>query len=293
MHTRQQIFIILFFIVPLLACEDGTKKEDNETQNKGYELLPDENQPRTFIQCFQGAYYRKIVSSVDYWLGIGGTVILPEMTFDKSRINPNKPQQFLDNPSIYLGGNMDGQETDIGLTWEVIKDDNGIISDERKAFRPFMRRTAHHSGQGAVYSNAPAESKYYWYPGDKINISIQIIENHKIKFIVEGEGKKFETIFPCDGYSIGNKGEFKRVNAIDQVGNEGRPVQITQTKVENCKWENTYLYRSINNEISVVPMHAKRFTDMRCPDIKYYKIIATEEDKKIGAETININGSGY
>jgi hypothetical protein len=40
-------------------------------------------------------------------------------------------------------------------------------------------------------------------------------------------------------------------------------------------------------------MHAKRFTDMRCPDIKYYKIIATEEDKKIGAETININGSGY
>ena len=77
MHTRQQIFIILFFIVPLLACEDGTKKEDNETQNKGYELLPDENQPRTFIQCFQGAYYRKIVSSVDYWLGIGGTVILP------------------------------------------------------------------------------------------------------------------------------------------------------------------------------------------------------------------------
>lgn len=292
MHIRQQILILLFLIISILACEDGTK-ENNETVNKGYELLPDEIQPRSFIQCFPGSYYRKIVSSVDYWLGIGGTVILPEMTFDKLRINPNKPQQFLDNPSIYLGGNMGGQETDIGLTWEVIKDDNGIISDERKAFRPFMRRTAHHSGQKAVYLNAPAESKYYWYPGDKINISIQIIENHKIKFVVEGEDKKFETIFPCDGYSIGNKGEFKRVNAIDQVGNEGKSVQATQTKIENCKWERTFLYRSINNEISVVPMHIKRFTDMRCPNTEYFKIIATEEDRKIGAEIININGSGY
>jgi hypothetical protein len=170
MHIRQQILILLFLIISILACEDGTK-ENNETVNKGYELLPDEIQPRSFIQCFPGSYYRKIVSSVDYWLGIGGTVILPEMTFDKLRINPNKPRQFLDNPSIYLGGNMDRQETDIGLTWEVIKDDNGIVSDERKAFRPFMRRTAHHSGQKAVYLNAPAESKYYWYPGDKINIS--------------------------------------------------------------------------------------------------------------------------
>jgi hypothetical protein len=41
-------------------------------------------------------------------------------------------------------------------------------------------------------------------------------------------------------------------------------------------------------------MHAKRFTDdMRCPNTEYFKIIATEEDRKIGAEIININGSGY
>lgn len=42
MHIRQQILILLFLIISILACEDGTKKENNETVNKGYELLPDE-----------------------------------------------------------------------------------------------------------------------------------------------------------------------------------------------------------------------------------------------------------
>lgn len=79
-----------------------------------------------------------MVSSKHCWLGIGGKVTLPTITFDPLRTNSAKPGQYLDNPSVYLGGSMGGQETDIGLTWEVIRDANGNVSADRKVFRPFF-----------------------------------------------------------------------------------------------------------------------------------------------------------
>lgn len=268
----------------------GGGKEPEDPINT---FFADEVKPQISINCFNGAYYRKVVSSKDKWLGIGGTVILPQITFDENRKNPNKPDQYLDNPSIYLGGNMGGQETDIGLTWEVIREANGSISPDRKAFRPFMRRTSHVSGEASNYANAPAEDQYYWYPGDKVTISIQIVDDYKLKFIVDGAGKRFETNYDCAGYKKGNTGEFKRVNAIDQVSNEGKPAQSTATKVESSKWEETYFFRLYKEEVVKVPVHSGRFTDMRCPDVKYFKLVSSDEEKKKGSETININGSGY
>lgn len=284
-------FLYVFFISSLFACGDNSIDSSREVSDPLNNFFVDEVKP-SFQKCFDGAYYRKAVSSKDCWLGICGTVVLPAIEFDKNRKNPNKPGQFLDNPSVYLGGNMGGQETDIGLTWEVVKE-NGIVSQERKAFRPFMRRTKHISGQSADYSNAPAESKYYWYPGEEVTISLQIINDYHLKFIVEGEGKRFETDYDCAGYKKGNIGEFKRVNAIDQVANEGKPAQATQTLVKNSRWKNTYLYRFVDNEVLKVPMHGGRFTDMRCPDLMFFKIESSEEDSKYGAETISINGKGF
>ena len=252
-----------------------------------------EVKPDITKSCFAGAYYRKVVSSKDYWLGIGGKVTLPAITFDPLRTNPAKPGQYLDNPSLYLGGNMGGQETDIGMTWEVIKDAVGNVTADRKAFRPFMRRTAHSGGQALLYANAPAEDRYYWYPGEEINISVQILENKKIKFIVEGAGKRFETDFDADGYTLGGFGEFKRVNAIDQVANEGKPAQQTKTKVENSQWSESYLFRNYEGKVVKAPFHSGRVTEMRCPAANYFSIIASTEDLKKGAEKININGNGY
>jgi len=229
--------------------------------------------PPLVANCFYGAYYRKAVSSVDYWLGIEGTVILPTLHYDLTRVNPIKPATYLDNASVYLGGTSDGQETDIGMTWEVIRELDGTISPDRKAFRPFLRRTAHKSGQTAVYINAPAESKYYWYPGDKITMSIQVIEAKKIKFMVSGAGKTYETIFDVDGYQPDIKANYKRVNAIDQVANEGKPVQTTTAKALGSEWLEVNLFRSLNAVIVKTPMHTKRFTDMRCPDSRNFEII--------------------
>lgn len=272
------------------ACENN-EKLPGKSQDPINTYFEDEVRPSS-QKCFDGAYYRKIVSSKDKWLGIGGTVILPQIEFDENRKNPNKPKQYLDNPSVYLGGNMGGQETDIGLTWEVVKE-NGVISQERKAFRPFMRRTSHVSGQQSNYSNAPAEDKYYWYPGEEVSISIQIKDDYKLTFIVEGAGKRFETDYECAGYKKGNVGDFKRVNAIDQVANEGKPAQLTQTLVKDSYWKETYLFRLHENEVIKAPMHPGRLTDMRCPDGIYFHIEATEEESQKGSEHITINGEGY
>jgi hypothetical protein len=281
------LFIISFFS----SCSESSSQAqpvpsislEEQIKTKFYS----EVSPVSSANCFAGAYYRKAVSSKDFWLGIGGTVVLPTLTYDLTRENPNKLGTYLDNASIYLGGTSDDQETDIGMTWEVIREADGSVSKERKAFRPFMRRTSHKGGQAAVYQNAPATSNYYWYPGETISMSIQVIEPKKIKFIVEGAGKKYEEIFEADGYRNEVMANYKRVNAIDQVSNEGKPVQITKAKVTGAKWLEVYLFRSANAQIVKAPMHAKRFTDMQCPGKSYFDILSSGES----GENIDIFGS--
>lgn len=272
--------------------EQGTKKE-TRNENNHIDFFPNEVRPVASKPCFEGAYYRKLVSSVDHWVGISGTVILPQITFDETRTNPKKSKQYLDNPSIYLGGHVDGQETDIGLSWEVIRDQQGNISDARIAFRPFLRRTSHESGQESIFVNAPAKEEYYWYPGEEVFMSLETIGKGLVKFIVKGAGKHYETTFECAGYSLERKGEFKRVNAIDQMGNEGKPVQATRTQVTKGKWLHTDLLRLENGVVVEVPFHSGRYTEMNCPQAYFFSVQATADEKRKGAEEININGAGY
>ena len=121
---------------------------------------------------------------------------------------------------------------------------------------------------------------------------IQIVRDGVIRFVVDGEGKHYETEYECAGYTVGGSGEFKRVNAIDQVSNEGKPVQSTKTKVENSVWKESWLLREYEGEVVRAPMHTGRYTDMRCPDAKYFNIVSSDEDKKKGAESIDSNGAG-
>lgn len=287
--------MLLCSAVLLAGCKDKTKPQDPSHDNEDpvATFFKNEVRPSQSLPCFDGAYYRKVVSSSDRWLGIGGVVVLPHITFDEGRKNPNKPEQYLDNPSVYLGGNMNGQETDIGLTWEVIRDDNGQVTADRRAFRPFLRRAAYAAtSQPATYENAPAQSQYYWYPGDSVEMAVELLEDGKLRFTVDGEGKHYEQDFDCDGYILGGVGSFKRVNAIDQVGNEGKPVQPTKTKVTGARWKKTYYFRSYEDKVIKVPVHDHRFTDMRCPDKKFFNITASEDDLAVGAEAVDINGAG-
>ncbi|GAB1416628.1 hypothetical protein MASR2M117_20340 [Paludibacter sp.] len=255
------------------------------------DFLPNEIRPGNTPNCFAGAYYRKILSSTDYWQGISGKVILPSIEFDPTRINPAKPSQYLDNPSVYIGGRADGQETDIGLTWEVVMTENGGISADRRAFRPFYRWAGHSSsGQESGYGNAPVAEKHYFYPGDTVYMSVQIISDKTLRFIVEGNGKKFQKDIICNGYTLSNRGEYKRVNAIDQVSNEGKPAQKTKTKVLGAKWIETNLYRNVNGKVSLIPFNLKRQIDMRCPESSHFSVLTSTELSSKGGEEINIYG---
>jgi len=291
MKNIKYSFFLLLFVSCTSSKKVGIPTTDEVVLEQVNDFYPGEIKPVKSSPCFQGAYYRKAMSSKDNWIGIKGEVILPTLDFDKSRMNPAKPMQFLDVSSIYLGGNMDGQETDIGLAWEIIKNDNGIVSQERLAFRPFLRRTGHKSGQESVYINAPAVKDFYWYPGDKVFMSVEVIKDGQLLFIIEGAGKKYETIFECAGYTLQGKGDFKRVNAIDQVGNEGKSAQLTKTAVANAKWNYTTLIRMQDGKKMDVPMHNGRFTSMLCPDPKFFTVVQSEGEKKNGGETITIFGN--
>lgn len=281
--------------VALFGVSDCPKSAEviNDSIPKGlYTFMENEVRPDAKKPCFNGAYYRKVVSSKDVWLGISGRVVLPKISLDSSRRNDRMAGQFLDNPSVYMGGNMNEQETDVGLTWAVVKSENGVVSKERKAFRPFFRRAGYpKTGQKDIWQNAPAEKAYYWYPGEEVHMSLRVVGDGKLRFIVEGAGKRFEAEFESDGYRMDGVGEFKRVNAIDQVRNEGKAAQPTKAKVENSVWKATDLFRMYKGKVITVPMHRDRLTDMRCPDVKHFNIKASKGQQKVGGESISIYGN--
>lgn len=291
-HSYSVTLLGSLFLLALVGCgKEASKEEPVFPTDPDYDFFAGEVRPQSSLSCFAGAYYRKAVSSKDKWLGIEGKVKLPVITFDPERANPDKPGQYLDNPSVYMGGNANGQETDIGLTWEVIRDEYGNVTSDRRAFRPFLRRTAYSpTGQKSDYMNAPAEAAYYWYEGEEVTMSLQVVRNGIVQFIVDGAGKRYEIEYACDGYRTDALIEFKRVNAIDQVANEGKPAQATATKVENSVWTNTYLWRNEGGEKVKASLHLGRFTDMRCPAIRYFTIATNATAEKIGGESITIDG---
>lgn len=256
----------------------------------GQEILPEPSLP-----CFPGAYYRKAVSSFDTWTGIEGTITLPQLELDPSRVKPTG--RFLDNPSIYMGGRSGSQEIDAGLTWEVIRETNGSVSAVAKAFRPFWRNNQWH--------NAPAVPDYYYYPGDTVRMSCRTVEEGRLALTVELLARSgtvaseeilevtqpisvFTTVFDTSSFGPGKIQQFKRVNAIDQSGNEGQPVQPTKARVAKAMWHEVSLWRA-DQRLPFTPM---RFTDMRCPLPDHF-VIVSATDSSLGAETISISGEGF
>ncbi len=287
----QRLFgaMALLLVTSLISCGSGSGEEPTtpaEELDPVTEYFENEKRPTASVpDCFNGAYYRKIVTESDRWVGIEGQVVLPELHLDPDRMHETQVNKHKDNPSIYMGGNASGQETDIGLAWEQI-----VANGPRVAFRPFLRRTAFAAtGQEANFMNGTNNSNFYWYPGDVVTMRIEIVQNGVLRFTVEGEGKRYEVDYPCDGYTLNSNVEFKRVNAIDQMGNEGKPVQASTTKITGSKWNYTKLLRyDSDGSLLEVNMHSGRYYDMRCPDTKYFEITASDAQAALGSETIDI-----
>jgi len=88
------------------------------------------------------------------------------------------------------------------------------------------------------------------------------------------------------GHGTNIKKTYKRVNAIDQSSNEGKPTIMTNTQVLNAIWTSFYLYRVINGEMIKVPLNAKRSDSMYCP----YKegFIVSKIKTNDGSSIVNI-----
>lgn len=236
--------------------------------------------PAASIPCFAGAHYRKAASSFDVWTGIAGFVKLGTPKVDEARLDA-KDNQPLDNFSVYMGGNAGGKtEVDAGLTWEFTLDENGKRSARRNAFRPFWRTK--------TWNSAPAEKQFYFYPGETVQMAVIVAGANKLRLIVsDGKTKTFQTDFEAEGFAPNVPRQFKRVNAIDQRHNEGKPVQTTKAEVVGAEWLQTILLRGDGANAKQIPLDAARFTDMRCGA----SVQVTTTDAAKGAEKIDIFGT--
>lgn len=241
-----------------------------------------ETAPMKKIPCFDGAHYRKAVSSFDAWTGIAGFVRLGTPKVDEGRIGESTKQP-LDNFSVYMGGNAGGKfEVDAGLSWEFTIDESGKKSERRNAFRPFWRP------QGGSWNSAPAKKEFYFYPGETVQMAILVAGPKKLRLVVsDGKTKTFQTEFDAEGFVAGAPRQFKRVNAIDQVGNEGKPTLQTKAEITGAEWLQTVLLRGEGAAAQQLPMNASRFTDMRCSN---GSINVTTSDAAKGGEKIDIFG---
>lgn len=242
------------------------------------EVAPLQNLP-----CFAGAHYRKAVSSFDAWTGIAGFVKLGTPKVDEARLDETDKQP-LDNFSVYMGGNAGGKfEVDAGLTWEFTVDENGKKSERRNAFRPFWR-----TQKAGDWNSAPAKKEFYFYPGETVQMAILVAGPKKLRLIIsDGKGKTFQTDFDAEGFVAGLPRQFKRVNAIDQRRNEGKPTQATKAEITGAEWLQTVLLRGEGASAQQLPMTPARFSDMRCTN---GAINVTATDAAKGGEKIDIFG---
>ncbi|WP_025724531.1 hypothetical protein [Acholeplasma granularum] len=298
---------------------------------KVYDKPFEETKPTPPPQCFLGAWYHKVFSSKDQWLGIEGTIRLGEFIPDPKRFghdNRTHWQRYLDSPSIYMGGHA-LSESDAGLGlmsgYETLDTSTPINYGTKKvSYRPFYRYIYSEAidKNGNVQRNNvnswnvsdPTRFEYYYFPGDLIKMSvysplpnylqlkIEVLETTTIekyknqralyKLKNNQPSTYYSPLFFSEGHGLSNA-EFKRVNSIDQYGNEGSNVKLTDAKVTKATWESVYLYRKIEDEIVKVPFNKERQSVMTCPNVESFTITQNEEQIKKGGESIEIHPTSY
>ena len=288
-------------------------------------------------EVFGGAWYHKVVSSKDKWVGIETIVTLPE--FELERYNGSYNTELaadpnvknLDNPSVYLGGKAQ-TESDVGLSLSrcLIDVKNQTLSTGSIAFRPFWRYITSteqdvgeydkHDGEYAVSANGNncmgnyhwRYTEYYYLPGDKLRIVVFSPAPDKLQLQIEVLEKStlpssvamreeygwndpadfISPIFHSPGHGKNINAEFKRVNAIDQSGNEGKTAIDTNTEVRNMIYHETYLYRVIDGTMYRVPMNESRRGVTNAPKNEYFTVTFDGVESSLGGEVVTIH-PGY
>lgn len=234
----------------------------------------------------------------------------------------------LDNPSVYLGGNAGSEsDVGLGFSRTLYKAGTSNLTKSSFAFRPFWRYITStdkdaggydvHGGLYAVSANGNncyanyhwKYTEYYYLPGDTLRIVVYSPAPGKLQLMIEVISKStlpssvaireqygwedpadfVSPVFASAGHGTnGVLAEFKRVNAIDQSGNEGKTAIPTDTEITGAVWHSTYLHRVINGVAYRVPMNENRRGEVNAPYGSAFTVVSTPEERAIGAETVTI-----
>lgn len=277
-------------------------------------------------RCFAGAWYRKVMSSRDQWLGIEGVIRLGEFTPDPDRYDLDGKGRYMDNPSVYMGGNAKAEsDAGLGLNLSYLSGDTSEpldLSAPKRAYRPFWRYiydeaidvngNVHRRSINSWNITEPQALMYYYFPGDLIRMKIysplpdylqlriEVLEPTTIPTYValrrsyglqnDRPSDFYSPIFRSEGHGVG-EAAYKRVNSIDQYGNEGFKAHATKAGVSTATWEECWLYRNINGQLRKVPFTPERQRANACPASDAFTI--TPHETKRGGESIAIHPAAH
>lgn len=168
--------------------------------------------------------------------------------------------------------------------------------------------------QGGGFSNCwgnwhSMDSRYYYLPGDTVRmilhspkpnfmqLQIEVIAISELPESVALRAQHgwsapenfFSPLFAAPGHGTDQAAEYKRVNAIDQVGNEGRPAIETESSVMQAVWHEMFLYRKIDGVMHRVPFHSERYTVMNCPIEDRFTVSDVGVNAELGGSVIDIH----
>ncbi|MEW5847677.1 MAG: peptidoglycan-binding domain-containing protein [Myxococcota bacterium] len=217
------------------------------------------------------------------------------------QVNGTHVPTFTDRPEGTDGGDPRHRFTKVGGVvrnglGEEVKDPEVIKKLEPNyAFRVFWRTTnkepklddkgnvVKENGK-TVYSNnqwhnpPPGLPNQYFYPGDKIQMSVKVVGDEKVQVSVgklnEPRHEYTSAPFTAQGFTRDAEKSFKRVNSIDQfVVKDGKrkgieslklPVQDTQTTVTGGGWDEV---RILQNNNRSRPLNSRKDTMIHGTDV--------------------------
>lgn len=228
-------------------------------------------------ECFVSSYYRRVVT-VEGFNKIQITVTLPTVFRDVQRF-------MLDGTHIYLGSSDQGpdarSEVDAGLAYEVTVNRWGEVDRVNLAWRPFIRTAT-------AYEYAPAVPEYYWYPGEDVTLTYEIVKPGYVKLTVSGAGKHFAfDPMPSAGVNLEGRQFLKWVVSLDQSGREGKGPVPTRFRVEGVHVRDVILWRPDGTAVPLTEQYVHKPRTCIFPEPSPFTI---QFNTKYADEVIGIAG---
>lgn len=193
--------------------------------------------------------------------------------------------------------------------WRYITDqfeDIGGYNLDQQRFYAATMLSNHESMKNIYAQYHPSFTEFYYLPGDTIKMSltspkphfmqltIEVMEVSTLPYSVQMRKRNrwkapktfISPLFASKGHGTDMPKTYKRVNAIDQVKNEGKQAIMTNSEILNAQWKSCFLYYKENGTLFKTPLNDDIAVTMQCPDDKAFFI--TPIDNVTGGQMISI-----